>query len=104
MVHWKHLLYPCIGLSVLIAGLAACSAPQGDVDAGKRWYMMHNCYSCHGLNGNDGKGPVVDANKLSFRSFLSNIRDAESPIMPRFPEEKVSKQDAADMYAWLQTK
>jgi hypothetical protein len=104
MIHWKRVIYPLLGISMCISGVSACSAPQGDVDAGKRWYMMHNCYSCHGLNGNDGKGPVIDADKISFRSFLSSVRNAGSPVMPRFPEEKVSKQDAADMYTWLRTK
>ena len=83
--------------------LSACAAPEGSADDGKRWYMMNNCYACHGLHGNDGKAPDIDIGDLSFRKFLAIIRNAKSPIMPRFPEEKVSRQDAADIYAWLRT-
>jgi len=100
-IHHLRLLLAVIGLSLLLAG---CTTPKGNAEDGKRWYMMNNCYSCHGLNGNDGKAPVIDANDISFRTFLGYIRDANSQIMPKFPEEKISKQDAADMYAWLKTK
>ena len=84
--------------------VTACSTPQGNSDDGKRWYMMHNCYSCHGLNGDDGQGPVVDTKKLSFRRFNSIVRDAKSPIMPEFPKEKLSDQDIVDIYTWLDSK
>ncbi len=83
--------------------LSACTTPEGSAEDGKRWYMMNNCYACHGLHGNDGKAPDIDIADVSFRRFLGFIRNAKSPIMPRFPEEKVSRQDAADMYAWLRT-
>ena len=71
---------------------------------GKRWYMMHNCFACHGLNGNDGKAPVIRGIDISYRSFISTVRDADSPIMPKFPESKLADQDVADIYAWLQEK
>ncbi len=88
-------------LIIPILVLSACTAPEGSADDGKRWYMMNNCFACHGLHGNDGKAPDIDIDDVSFRKFLAVIRNAKSPIMPRFPEEKVSRQDAADMYAWL---
>ncbi|MEE4167078.1 MAG: cytochrome c [Desulfocapsaceae bacterium] len=101
MATLRKLFLPLIVLAGTAIVLGACTTPKGNVDNGKRWYMMNNCYSCHGLHGNDGKAPHIDADDLSFRRFLAIIRDAKSPIMPKFPEEKVSRQDAADMYAWL---
>lgn len=83
--------------------LAACTTPKGDPASGKRWYMMNNCFACHGLDGNDGKGPEIRGKGTSFRSFLSTIRNANSPIMPKFPETKITKQEVADMYAWLES-
>lgn len=88
---------------IFVLIISACTSPKGKVEDGKRWYMMNNCYGCHGLNGNDGKGPKINTDDLSFRHFLSIVRDANSPIMPKFPEEKVSRQDVADIYAWLKT-
>ncbi len=97
----RSLLFPVVGVIVMMFALSGCTTPEGNADDGKRWYMMHNCYSCHGLHGNDGKAPDIDTGHLSFRKFLAVIRDADSPIMPKFPEEKVSRQDAADMFAFL---
>jgi mono/diheme cytochrome c family protein len=103
MPHVRNFSLPFFILIAVVSTLAACSPPKGNAEDGKRWYMMNNCYGCHGLHGNDGKGPKINTNNLSFRKFLAVIRDADSPIMPKFPEEKVSRQDAADMYVWLST-
>ena len=92
-----------VAMTVLLF-TSGCTTPDGNAEDGKRWYMMHNCYACHGPNGDDGKGPEIHAKDMGFRSFLSIVRDANSPIMPKFPEAKVSKQDVADMYVWLRTK
>ena len=103
MLHVRNFSLPFFVLVAVVFTLAACTPPKGNADDGKRWYMMNNCYGCHGLHGNDGKGPEINTEALSFRKFLAVIRDADSPIMPKFPEEKVSRQDAADIYAWLST-
>lgn len=97
----RNFLLPLLMLAVAVFVLSACTTPKGNPNDGKRWYMMNNCYACHGLHGNDGKAPEIDTGDVSFRRFLAVIRNAKSPIMPKFPEEKVSRQDAADMYAWL---
>lgn len=91
-----------IVLTFLFAVLAAgCSAPAGNVADGQRWYMMHNCSSCHGPHGNDGQAIEIARLDMSFYSFVKKLRTTDAPIMPPFPEEKLSKQDAADIYAYL---
>ena len=97
-------LFLSIVVIVMAAIIVSCTTPAGNPEDGKRWYMMHNCFACHGLNGNDGKGPVIDTDRYSYRKFLKIVRNANSPIMPKFPESKIPAQDVADMYAWLQTK
>jgi mono/diheme cytochrome c family protein len=91
-------------LAAILPLIAACSTPQGNAEDGKRWYMMHNCFACHGKNGSDGKGPMIGNPDMSFYSFLRSVRNAGSPIMPEFPETKIPKQDVADIYAWLKSK
>ena len=86
-------------LGILI--INGCSAPTGNPDDGKRWYSMHNCFACHGPNGNDGKAPVVNNLEMNYWKFERIIRNAGSPIMPKYPEEKISGQDVADLYAFL---
>ncbi len=99
--HWMSLI------AVLFLGLlmvSGCSTPMGNAEDGKRWYSMHNCFACHGPNGDDGKAPVVSDLEMSYWRFERIIRDAGSPIMPKYPEEKISDQDVADLYAFLKAK
>lgn len=65
--------------------------------------MMHNCYSCHGLHGDDGRAVKIAGIEMSFGSFVSKLRSTRSSIMRPFPESKISQQDAADIYAYLKT-
>ena len=91
-------------LMLTILMVSGCSTPMGNAEDGKRWYSMHNCFACHGPNGNDGKGPVVNNLEMSYWRFERIIRDAKSPIMPKYPEEKISDQDVADLYAFLKAR
>jgi mono/diheme cytochrome c family protein len=82
---------------------AGCSAPPGNPADGKRWFLMNNCSSCHGPHGNDGRAVNIAGLEMGFGSFLRKIRKTDTQIMPSFPETKVSKQDAADIYAYLRS-
>lgn len=85
---------------ILVVG---CSPPPGNAENGKRWYLMNNCNSCHGLHGNDGRAPNIAGLKMGFRRFVKKLRTTDAPVMPPFPESKLSKQDAADIYTYLQS-
>jgi mono/diheme cytochrome c family protein len=86
-----------------LLALAACGTPPGNPEDGKKWFMMHNCSSCHGLNGDGGRAPKIAGLDMGFDSFLRKLRTTDAPIMPPFPESKLSKQDAADIYAYLKS-
>ena len=100
-LHWIPVILLLILTILMVSG---CSTPMGNPEDGKRWYSMHNCFACHGPNGNDGKGPVVNNLEMSYWRFERIIRDAKSPIMPKYPEEKISDQDVADLYAFLKAR
>jgi mono/diheme cytochrome c family protein len=98
-----HLLIGGFILFFLVV-LTSCGAPpKGNPEEGKRWYMMNNCSSCHGQNGNDGRGANIAGITMGFGSFVKKLRKTDAPIMPPFPESKISEQDAADIYAFLKT-
>lgn len=84
--------------------LNSCSAPPGNPENGKRWYMMNNCYSCHGIHGNDGRAVNIAPLKMGFGRFVKRLRKTKSNIMPSFPETKITKQDAADIYSYLNSR
>ncbi len=100
-----------LSVRILVIGLAlfyvlfsaGCSAPPGNAADGQRWYQMYNCSACHGPHGNDGGAINIAGLDMSFYSFVRKLRTKDAPIMPQFSAEKVSKQDAADIYAFLQS-
>lgn len=101
---WTAAITTSTALILLVLFISSCSTPMGNPEEGKRWYSMNNCYACHGVNGDDGKGPVVNNLEMSFWRFERIIRNAGSPIMPKYPEEKISDQDVADIYAFLKAR
>lgn len=95
--------YYIMGLILMGALVAGCGAPDGSVEDGKRWYEMHNCSACHGKSGGDGRAVDIAAIDMRFSKFVGILRRTDAPIMPYFPESKISKQDAADIYAYLKS-
>jgi len=89
-------------MTFMVAG-SSCAAQSGDAEAGKKWYAMNNCGSCHGPNGNDGRAVNIAGLNMGFGSFVRKLRKTDAPIMPGFPESKISKEDAADIYAYLKS-
>ena len=91
-----------IFLAILVFALVSgCSAPEGNVADGQRWYRMHNCHACHGETGSDGKGLQIGGLDMGFHSFKKRLRNAETPIMPAYSKEQISDQDVADILAFL---
>lgn len=83
--------------------LSGCGAPDGSPSDGKRWYNMHNCSACHGAYGNDGRAVDIAGIDMGFGRFVRTLRRTGTTVMPQYPESRISKQDAADIYAYLKT-
>lgn len=95
------ILFLSLILSFLFLG--GCSTPAGNPDDGKKWFVMNNCGSCHGPNGDDGRAVPIANLDMSFASFLRKLRSTDGQIMPSFPESRISEKDAADIYAFLKS-
>lgn len=98
-----HFVFGLVVITLISALFLGCGGPDGNVEDGKRWYLMHNCNSCHGLKGNDGRAVEIADLDMRFGSFVRKLRTTDAPIMPYFPESKISKEDAADIYAYLKS-
>ena len=89
---------------LFLLSLSACgTTPTGSAENGQKWYKMNNCDSCHGEKGSGGRGPHISGIDMGFGSFVKKLRKKDAPIMPPYPEEKISEQDAADIYAFLKS-
>ncbi len=81
-------------------------APAGDAGKGKRLYLADGCFACHGRVGQGGQyygaTPVLAHSELPFDAFEQQLREPTNN-MPAYAEGVLSEQEAADIYAYLQT-
>jgi mono/diheme cytochrome c family protein len=90
-------------VAVLLVSFSCSRPPEGNPSEGKRWFGLYRCVGCHGENGSGGKGPKIAKTKFSYRKFLKKLRSPHSAIMPAFAPDTMPDQDAADIYAYLQS-
>src|SRR5258708_4410459 len=107
--HWPAI----IGVAVSLLGVAAYaqeakppaapSSPAGDAQTGKKLYQADGCYECHGTaaQGSPRTGPSL-LTTLPFAAFVKQLRRPASE-MPPYEANVVSDQQAADIYAYVQT-
>jgi len=91
-------------LLLLLLALAQSNAPRGNVERGKTLFTKIGCYQCHGREGQGATatGPRLNQNPITFDRFVTYIR---KPIgeMPPYTAKVVSDQDAADIFAFMQS-
>ena len=80
------------------------NGPKGNADTGKTLFMKVGCYECHGREGqgSTATGPRLNQNPITYPRFVSYIRKP-SGEMPPYTTKVVSDQQAADIYAFLQS-
>ncbi len=103
-------------LSLLCGAALACGAfvvpalaqdaPKGDVANGKKVYLATGCYFCHGRAGQggayNGPAPVLAKTEMPFEGFKGQLRQPAQD-MPAYSEAVMSDQQAADIYAFVQS-
>ncbi len=96
-----------VSLSVL-ASVAFCSvAIAADLEAAKRGetlYMQHQCYSCHGTQGQGGErnaGPKIFPNPTPYVAFELQMRTPRN-LMPRYPVQNINDVQLKDLYAYVE--
>jgi mono/diheme cytochrome c family protein len=94
-------------LLVLIALLQtpapANPGPAGNADAGKRLFMKHTCYFCHGTVGQGGvAGARVALVARNAQGFIRYVRRPGGQ-MPAYTETILSDQELTDIFAYLRS-
>jgi mono/diheme cytochrome c family protein len=91
-------------LVLLLALFVQAPAPRGNVDNGKVLYAKIGCYQCHGHEGQGATatGPRLNQNPITFTRFVAYIRKP-SGEMPPYTAKVVTDQQAADIFAFLQS-
>ena len=90
-------------LAAALSLVAQAQAPAGDVARGKAAYMKNMCNTCHGTagqGGDRGSGPRIAYDVWPYEAFAQQTRRPRES-MPRYPQEFLSDQDMADIYAYV---
>ena len=116
-------LATAIALVLLVASIGSAQAPTataaqanplapGNATNGKALFTAHQCWACHGYNGETGQRPFVGnwgnlATEEGFIRFLrgrANIApENKSTAMPNFAESTMPDAQAKDIYAYIRT-
>jgi mono/diheme cytochrome c family protein len=83
---------------------APANTPRGDAQNGKTLFMKVGCFECHGREGQGagGTGARLNQNPITYARFVAYIRKPTGE-MPPYTAKVVSDQQAADLYAFLQS-
>ena len=96
----KILFSILIGLPIVGA---AQSAPTGNAEAGKKLFMKHTCYYCHGTTGQGSRdGARIAQTALNLQGVVRYVRKPTGG-MPAFTEKILSDQELTDIYAYLKS-
>ena len=90
---------------VVLATLLALPAEALAQDAARGFDLFQTefeCASCHGTAAEGDLGPTLASTRLSIDEVRRQVRAPSSRRMPKFPEEKLSEEDLADIYAYVQ--
>ena len=103
------LVAAALAASVAASACAGQAAPaagaKGDVAAGQAAFTAKGCVACHGANAEGRVGPKIAGTSLSQSAVASTVRSGKSGgAMPAFDASRVSDEDVANIYAWLQSK
>lgn len=86
---------------------ACCLAAPGvataqDATRGSQLFEQLECARCHGAGAAGAVGPSLAATERSLEEVTQQLRSPRGN-MPAFEAERLSDDDVADIYAWLQS-
>ena len=96
------------------AGGGGGEAPEADLDdpdallassdatRGQEIFFANGCSVCHGDVGQGGIGPTLAQTSLTLSQVVGQYRTPRG-TMPAFGDDRITDQDIADVFTWLQT-
>jgi mono/diheme cytochrome c family protein len=108
-----------VGAQAPAAGnrVAANAQVAGNPDSGKTLFMAHQCFACHGYNGETGTRLLQEDGTFSprlqtfdrFIAFIRAPRPGQAPpigssvSMPSYGVSSLPDERAADLFAYIRT-
>ena len=81
---------------------ARAAAPgPGNAQNGKKAFMTHTCYSCHGYSAEGGAGARLVGFPGPLDGFTAYVRKPTGAMPPA--GAKISAQELVDIYTWIRS-
>ena len=95
-----------VALIVAACAFAAGAAQAASPENGRKAFVAHGCWQCHGFEGQGSavtsNGAVMSNTELPFEAFEGFVRGTNR-AMPPYREAILPSADLADIYAFLHT-
>ena len=85
-----------------VTAAGAQDTPRGNAANGKKLFETIGCFECHGYAGQGGGAGPKLVEPIAFPAFIAQLRTPRQ-VMPPYTARVLSDQQAADIYAHLQT-
>lgn len=84
---------------------AAAAEPRGNAAAGRKLYVSHGCYQCHGYEaqGSSATGPRLGPRPIPLAAFSRYVRQPTGQ-MPPYTVKVLSDAELIDVYAFVQSR
>ncbi len=98
----RSLSLAAIAVCALGASAFAQDTPRGNVANGKKLFDTIGCFECHGWVGQGGGAGPKLIDPPAYAAYIVQLRTPRQ-VMPPFTTKVLSDQQAADIYAYVQT-
>ena len=85
-----------------IVVLTASAALAQDAQGGNQLFQEKGCWTCHGTEGQGGRGPNIAPGPLPYAAFSAYIR-MPALEMPPYSQVLVSDAELQDIHAYLES-
>ena len=82
--------------------LSASAALAQDAQQGNQTFQEKGCWTCHGTEGQGGRGPNIAPGPLPYAAFAAYVR-MPALEMPPYSQPLLSDAELQDIHAYLES-
>ena len=79
----------------------AATPPSGNAQNGRKAFIAHTCYTCHGYEAEGGVGLRLVGYPNTLDSFIAYVRQPKGVMPPS--GAKITAQEFLDIYTWVRS-
>lgn len=79
----------------------AATSPGGNAQNGRKAFVAHTCYTCHGYEAEGGVGLRLVGYSNTLDSFIAYVRQPKGVMPPA--GANITAQEFLDIYTWVRS-